>query len=228
MRDNLNGMRPIGSLLAPRVPGSGSPTSAKSNAASYSRIKQAWAEQVAADQSLSGIALRVALVLPRWLNRESLVAWPAQSTVAEAINSTVRSVRAAFRKLEERGHLVCLNEFRGGRKPNHYRIVVNAEVIAPHPHNPATLEPGREEHINRGDRMIPTALTGRNDQVSTDALVRGTPEKTLEETKSSDSASSASAEGQIGPRVSRERANAILREIMGDGGVSETGYLRRE
>ncbi|WP_432450262.1 hypothetical protein [Aliiroseovarius marinus] len=226
---NSRAPRSIGSVLTD-VQGRGqskalSPSS-KSKAASYSEVKQAWSEQVAADKALTGIALRIALAFPKWLNRESLLAWPAQSTLAEVINSQVRSVRAALKLMEERGHLVCVSEFRGGRQTNRYRIVLQKREITPVLYEHGSIDPVREVSEDRCEGMPQSGPSGSQNPVCADRINRGTPERTQE--YNNDAQNAAGEEEQLRQRVTPQRAAEIMREVMGDDRVSETGFLSRE
>lgn len=226
---NSRAPRSIGSVLSD-VQGRGqskalSP-SRKSKAANYSEVKQAWAEQVAADKALTGIALRIALAFPKWLNRESLLAWPAQSTLADVINSQVRSVRAALKLMEERGHLVCVSEFRGGRLTNRYRIVLQEREITPVLYESGSFDPVREVPQDRSEEMFPSGLSGPQKPVSTGRSDRGTPERTQE--YNNDVQNAVGDEEPLRQRVTPQRAAEIMREVMGEERVSESGRLSRE
>lgn len=224
------GLRPVGAILqaqtAPKRSAETLPRSRQSNPATYSEIKQRWAEQVAADTKLSPISLRIALVWPCWLNRETLLAWPAQSTVAEATQSTVRSVRKGLKMLETRGHLECTSQYRGGRLSNRYRIVLQGTAVGPSIYETGTDGPGTEEQVNRSDRTTRTAQT-RADQPGRAAQPdRGTPEKTHEKNNSATGAPADAHETHREPPATREQAAAILREAFGERVTNDTGFLR--
>lgn len=236
-------MKQVGTILpvARAKPGTGGPPAhaGKRPGAWFAETKEAWAIQVASDRDLPETALRIALVLPKWLNAKTLKAWPAQSTIAALINTSDRAVRGGLKRLVEAGHLVCLTETPGGRKSNVYRIVVNdgvidepgaatadtAEAI------PGTRLPDSPEHTFRSERNELSGQRGSGDPVSAAPAFRGTLERTPERTdapvRTSDDAG-ADTEPTHEPRMSPERARAIMAELYGQGQVSETGYLQRK
>ena len=97
-------MRRIGNVMpsGPDPVGSGGKDSHpdKARVARFAETKMIWAMQVAADRDLPETALRIALVWPYWLNSATLLAWPA------------------LKQLENRNHLLCVSEKRGGRMSN--------------------------------------------------------------------------------------------------------------
>lgn len=76
------------------------------------RARFAWLDAVATDARLPPLAVRVAVVLGRWLNAEG-VAWPAVATIAAALGATDRAVQKAISALVEAGHIAV--ERRRGR-----------------------------------------------------------------------------------------------------------------
>ncbi|WP_319826477.1 hypothetical protein [Thalassovita sp.] len=221
-------------------PSAGSPASPlakadKQHTARFAELKMTWALQVAADKRLPDTALRVALVWPFWLNSKTLLAWPAQQTVAELINSGERAVRAALKRLEECNHLVCINEKRGGRISNRYRIVIQDEVLETLETPALHIETGTDvpvspEQAARSARQEQTSLRG-TDVPGREVLAnRGTLERTHEKTKKkmAETQAANSDDEPRGPRVTKEEMEQIMRQTFGDRCVSETGYLQRE
>jgi len=230
-RDQNYKLRRIGTVLpakAASIPASSVPLQSKSRAASYSETKQNWAEQVASDTCLPTISLRIALAWPKWLNRETLIAWPAQSTIADLLGATERTVRRGMQQLEQNGHLECVSTYRGGRDSNRYRIVLQGRVIDPEIYETGQDRLGRPDKADRGDRTEVTGQTGSQVPGREGDSDRGTPERTLERTKGAPSASADDAEDHRGSPVTRERAAEIMREKFGDRAVSATGHLFRK
>lgn len=236
-------MKQVGNLLpvaqVKRDTGGKPAESGRRPGAWFAETKEAWAIQVAADRDLPETALRIALVLPKWLNSKSLKAWPAQSTIAELINTSDRAVRSGLKRLVKGGHLVCLTDKPGGRMSNVYRIVVNDEVIS-EPDTAGTdtaaMQPGtgvpvRPEHGGRTQRNTQSGHPGAGQPGTTEPAFRGTLERTPDKTMTGDQAGrvcDATDEPERGPQVSPKRAQEIMAEIFGQGRVSETGYLQRK
>lgn len=205
--------------------------------AQFAELKELWAIQVAGDRNLPQTALRIALVFPKWLNSKSLKAWPAQSTIAEVINTSERAVRSGLKRLVTGGHLVCLTEKPGGRKSNVYRIVVNDEVIAVlDPANtdavatkPGTPVPVSPEHGVRAQRNAQSGQSGSVGPLTPEPAFRGTPERTPDKTNTGTSVDGyGNPERERGPRVTAQQVEAILSEVFGGTSVSGEGYVRRE
>ena len=239
-------MRSISDVLPKSVSRTPKP---KRPAHAFVAAKAQWQEQVAQDSALSVTALRIALVLPRWLNSSSLLAWPSQATVAESIGCTGRAVRAALSRLEKRGHLVCVSKYRGGRQTNRYRIVLGGNVIE------EDISPANENHSpqravywpsDAGDAQPPSVL--RNDYSAHpgtsvphtgERTFQGTQEETHELIKDMGEASTliqtvpraerqdCLEDGERGPRVTKEQTLLIMAEVLGPGSVNEWGGIKR-
>ncbi len=73
------------------------------------------------DPKLSGLDLRVAwLLLTRYLNAKSLVAWPSKETLARDLGSSLSPVRRSLRKLVKRKWFKIENKGGGRRHANVY------------------------------------------------------------------------------------------------------------
>lgn len=209
------------------------PPPGRSWAAHFAELKMTWAMQVASDRRLSETALRVALVWPYWLNSKTLIAWPSQATVANEVSSSDRAVRHALKQLEECSHLYCLNQYRGGRISNRYRIVVNDVVLSVEgeradPAECGTADPVTPARPRPSERNARTDHHGAANPVSGGAAFRRTPEKTPDKTKEAIQTPANEPDAPKKPPVSKDRAEQIMREAFGARSVSETGYLRRE
>jgi hypothetical protein len=95
----------------------------------YLRSLIEWVQQVAADQSLPPLAVRVACILTRYVNTRSFEAWPAQPTIAKGLGVTPRGVRAAVSDLIAHGHLTVA--VGGGRGiSNRYRPTLKTRNVS--------------------------------------------------------------------------------------------------
>jgi hypothetical protein len=198
-------------------------------AARFAKTKTDWAMQVAADKSLPATALRIALVWPHWLNSKTLLAWPAQATIAKMINCSPRTVRTALKQLETRNHLRCVTEKRGGRKTNRYRIVLHDIVICeqdlPSPKiETGTSSPVRPERGVLSERRNDSSQGGSDKPVTADACFRGTLEETLDKS-GSEVSRSVEPEKERGPPATAEAAAEIMRDVYGPCRVDESGHL---
>jgi hypothetical protein len=188
-------------------------------AASYARMKQAWALQVASDRRLPGTALRIALAWPKYLNAKSLLAWPAQETLAIELNTTDRSIREGLKALEDHGHLKCISRYRGGRHTNRYRIILDNMMLTT---TVGTVVPCTPEQAFRAKGNVPSGVTGADVPGCGDAAFRGTPERTPERTLVAESAMGTPG----GSPVTAGAAQALMAEVFGPGRVNEGGHLQ--
>jgi hypothetical protein len=207
----------------------------KARAANYAATKMEWALQVAADSDLSETAYRIALVWPEWLNSKSLLAWPSQSTIAKTIGCGNRAVRSGLKRLEDHGHLICINTYRGGRKTNSYRIVVQDCVISEIDGDPPKNESGTDAPVPsarpfQSDRHQRTSQSGPSEPITAGSACRGTLDRTLKRTRGGGNvpSSAASLEEPTEPRASKEEAAEILRQAFGAQNVNENGHLHRK
>jgi len=226
-------MRRIGKLSPPgsfQIGSGGNPRVAgNAPAAQFAKTKMDWAIQVAADKSLTATALRIALAWPLWLNSKTLLAWPAQATIAERINCSTRTVRAALKQLETCNHLRCMTEKRGGRLTNRYRIVLQdiviCEQVPPSPEiETGMFNPVRPEQGVRPEGRNGTSQGGSNKPLTADACFRGTLEETLDESGREVSRAVEPKEDR-GPPATARAAAEIMRDVYGTRRVNETGRL---
>lgn len=205
----------------------------KLRAAGFAALKTEWLMQVAADRTLSETSLRVALCWSHWLNSKSLLAWPSQSTIAKAVNSQPRAVRDALKRLETGGHLFCTNAFRGGRKTNNYRIVLQDIVICedalPNTES-GTAMPLTVARTDLPEGAEHAVHNGADEPMRGGVANRGTLERTLERTNTRETASisSCSSETQSESRASKAEIAEIMREAYGAQNVNENGHLLRK
>lgn len=213
---------------------------AKRRSAEFARLKEAWAHQVASDRGLSQTALRTALVVPIWLNSKTLTFWPSQKTLAAAIRGSDRAVRGALKSLEARGHLQCVSLYRGGRRSNVYRIVVEQVVLnALQESEEPSWDNEYEEELRskpakqcRSDRNRSAGEPGKRLPVRPEEGFRGTPEKTIEKTCKGEGAGNSDSQAQEDAEerkpVSAETAASIMAEAFGASNVANNGFLHRK
>ena len=189
----------------------------KVQAANFARMKEEWQIQVAADRALPGTSLRIALAWQRWLGRDTLLAWPAQSKLAELLHTSPRQIQTAMRALEESGHLRCESKFRGGRKSNCYRIILHGALVMDESGTnvPVTPEPGFRAEGNAASPVPGARVPGRGESDH-----RGTPERTPERTIEADRRT------ETGVPVTAHRAKGIMAEVFGAGRVKDGGYVQ--
>jgi hypothetical protein len=86
----------------------------------YTRQIFQWQQQVLADNELTPLAVKIALALCRFINRQSRNAWPSQGTLAGLVHASRAGAQNALYQLAERGHLeTTVNRGRG--RSNTYR-----------------------------------------------------------------------------------------------------------
>lgn len=81
-----------------------------------------WLNQVIADGGLPPAAFKLAYIISRHINRDRGDAWPGQERLADAIGTTVRTVRDLTDRLVAGGHL-AVEPHRGRHCTNLYRLV---------------------------------------------------------------------------------------------------------
>ena len=83
-------------------------------------LKLRFYDELVCDPKLTAMDLRIAwLLLSRYLNAKSLVAWPSADTLARDLGSSVRGVRLSIKRLTERGWFK-IKKGRGRRQSNTY------------------------------------------------------------------------------------------------------------
>lgn len=104
-------------------------TEIKSPAQAPSRVQRLdWLALVARDVSLPCMAVRLAIVMIRYINNQSGIAWPSQDTLAKDIRASIDTVRRGLNALVNAGHLVRLTAGGPGHSAQ-YRL--NTETNAP-------------------------------------------------------------------------------------------------
>jgi hypothetical protein len=90
---------------------------------SFTREKFDWLDRIAGDPRLPATASRLAIVLTRYLNRQSGEAWPSVARLADDLSTAENTVRAALKALKKCGHLTV--EIGGGNASNRYRMIID-------------------------------------------------------------------------------------------------------
>lgn len=93
------------------------------SATAFTRDKFAWLSQIAHDATLPPTAARLAIILSRYVNRETGDAWPSVTRLARELRVAENSIRSALKAMSAAGHLAI--KFGGGAKiPNHYHPIL--------------------------------------------------------------------------------------------------------
>jgi hypothetical protein len=165
----------------------------KVRAANFARMKEDW---------------------QKWLGRDTLLAWPSQSTLADLLHTSPRQIQTSMRALEERGHLKCESKFRGGRKSNRYRIILDGPMVMEESRTlvPVTPEPGF-----RAKENAPSPVRGADVPGCGDVAFRGTAERTPEKTSMS------GCRKETGVPVTADMAKGIMAQVFGEGRVNASG-----
>jgi hypothetical protein len=192
-------------------------TPKKVRSANYAKLKQDWQNQVACDRTLPWTSHRIALLWQTWLNSRTLTAWPAQSTIAELLHVTPRAVREGMKALEDRGHLQCISQFRGGRMSNRYRIILDGAVITG---EDGTDVPVTPERVFRAEGKAPSPVRGASVPGRAVGDCRRTPERTPERTIEAD------RHMETGVPVTADRAKGIMAEVYVEERVNGGGYVQ--
>lgn len=115
-----------------------------------------WLNQVIADGDLPPAAFKLAYVISRHINRGSGDAWPGQERLAEAIGTTVRTVRDLTDRLVAGGHL-AVEPHRGRHCTNLYRLVEKGKpASASTQENRQTGAPKEEIACTKTGSQLPT------------------------------------------------------------------------
>jgi hypothetical protein len=91
-----------------------------------------WLDQVLVDQTLSGIAFKIAYVfVSRYFNEdEDGAAWPSETRLAKDLGCSQSGAQKAVRQLVTRGHLAC-KIGRGRGKSNRYWMLLKGDTTEP-------------------------------------------------------------------------------------------------
>jgi hypothetical protein len=108
-------------------------------------LKLRFYDELICDPKLSAMDLRIAwLLLSRYLNGKSLVAWPSAETLARDLGSSVSGVRRSIQRLTTEGGWFKIKKGGGRRHSNVYSanfkrvaatLPFEAETVAPPPLN---------------------------------------------------------------------------------------------
>lgn len=113
-------------------------------------LKLRFYDALVCDPKLSAMDLRIAwLLLSRYLNGKSLVAWPSAETLVRDLGSSVRGVRLSIKRLTER-RWFNIKKGRGRRQSNTYSA--NFERVNASSPLPAETVNASSE---RGERAFP-------------------------------------------------------------------------
>ncbi|GLI92371.1 helix-turn-helix domain-containing protein [Methylocystis echinoides] len=134
--------------------------------ARFIRDRIMWLEQVAADESLTKTAVRLAIVLNGFFNSKTGDAWPAVGTLARRLGTSDRAVQKALRAMADAGHLTI--SAGGGNNTNRYAWILKdtsakggdaetAEASSPMPVKERSPHPGTSVH-HRGERAFTRIL----------------------------------------------------------------------
>ncbi len=94
-----------------------------------------WLEQLARDEALSGLALRLGVLLATcYVNAETADAWPAQPLLCRDLGASAEGIRKVAKALADRGHL-SLTPGRGQSVSSRYRPI----LWEPNPQQPEGL-----------------------------------------------------------------------------------------
>lgn len=232
-----NSARPIGGLaqkLAGATPSREVAYRFKEQTGEYFAARLAgWQFQVSADLVLAPTALRVALVLPYWLNSKTEECFPSQQTVATEIGCTERAVREALKQLVSRGHLARKPGKRGSYGTNTYKMVLRPEAKM---RNIRASSQRDDEWKEVNMRNVRSGSTGTYASRDEEQHFRQTIERTKERTGEilrggqvdPDDANHERGEDEQpdGKRLTDERRREIMHEKYGSA-ANENGFLLR-
>jgi hypothetical protein len=124
----------------------------------YTRQIFQWQQQVLADSDLTPLAIKVALALCRFINRQSRKAWPSQGTLARLVHASRTGTQNSLYQLAKRGHLETkVNRGRG--RSNTYRPALhNIEQPQENAHSTGHFN---SENANASWQGVPTPVGTR-------------------------------------------------------------------
>ena len=178
----------------------------------YASRKRLWLIQVAKDGHLPPSAYRVSQLLPKWINRKTEEAFPAQQTIAEELALTTRAVTKALAALVQGGHLSVKRGKRGYKGTNTYKMELRGDTLVS---ERSSSYRSRTDMMNERSRSSVTNVPKEGDQLFG---------QTIEETNKGTSAvvdgiqEPGGLEGQeegAEKRVSKEAVERILKETYG-------------
>ena len=190
----------------------------------YAARKRLWLIQVAKDGHLPPSAYRVSQLLPKWINRKTEEAFPAQQTIAEELGLTTRAVTKALAALVQGGHLSVKRGKRGYKGTNTYKMELRGDTL---------VNERSSSHRNRTDMTNERSLRSGTSVPKEGERLFG---QTIEETNKRTSAVVDDIQEPCGPerqeegaekRVSKEAVERILREAYGPKCLNKYGGFQR-
>jgi hypothetical protein len=121
----------------------------------YTRQIFQWQQQILTDGELTPLAVKIALALCRFINRQSRRAWPSQGTLAELVHASRAGTQNALYQLTERGHLeTTVNRGRG--RSNTYRPALRESEQQPE--NAYSRRHFNSENAHASRQGVPTGV----------------------------------------------------------------------
>lgn len=180
-------------------------------------LKLKFYDALVCDPELSAVALRVAwLLLSKYLNSRSLVAWPSAETLAGDLGSSVRQVRRAIEQLTKRRWFEI--ERGGGRRHSNVYSATFERVtdMSPFPVRAATSAETVTRTVVNGDKNGRETVT----YLSPDSPLREPIEETFEGAR----ASAADQAGDV-QRPSADYQKDARQGDRGGGNSRAQGHL---
>jgi len=190
----------------------------------YAARKRLWLIQVAKDGHLPPSAYRVSQLLPKWINRKTEEAFPAQQTIAKELDLTTRAVTKALAALVQGGHLSVKRGKRGYKGTNTYKIELSEGNL---------VNERSSSHKSRTDMTNKRSLRSGTGVPKEGERVFG---QTIEETNKRTSAVVDDIREHCGQekkeegaekRVSKEAVERILKEAYGPKCLNKYGGFQR-
>lgn len=94
----------------------------------FTRDRFEWLERLAEDSRIHSTAVRVALAISKYFNRDTGMAWPSIKTIAEASGTPERTVKHAISALCDAGHL---EKRRGGFSKSNVYVMAGGSIKDP-------------------------------------------------------------------------------------------------
>jgi hypothetical protein len=180
----------------------------------YTSFIFAMLRQVQADPKTSAMEFRLAYVLSQMLNRKTRACFPLQSTLAERLGVTDRTVRSCVAGLVGRGHLRVRH--RGGDNSSLYEFVRQdrndvSGLSSSRQEASFRSPPNRDRKSDAGRPEIPRRKTGSQlpTEPTSEPTERGAPQARPRRAPSEWRESRGRSDGSVGavapPPVSRQR-----------------------
>ncbi len=173
---------------------------------------------------MSPTALRIVLLLPKWLNSKTEEAFPSQGTIARELGLTERAVSNAVSMLVDRGHLSKKQGRKGYGGTNIYKMET-PEAEIPNEHSLSNAK--AKEYPNERSALIRTRVPKVQEHTFRQTIKETNKGTGFKQTDSDEIVDRSNEGIEAENRVTKEDAERIMKETFGPKCLNQYGGLQR-